>query len=131
MICAGLSSLYCIVNCETGQHTDLFPIETDNVKPIVKRVSKVCCNVYRMQFIFVTIIDLKVVELMQTLVHKTLISDFMLECFFSSGGVSTDGAECPGDVCDVRGHLPATSPAVVGAPAQCGLRSPVHPCHER
>ncbi|XP_052801707.1 transforming growth factor-beta receptor-associated protein 1-like [Mya arenaria] len=40
VICAGLMSQYCMLDYETGQNTDLFPIDTEHVRPIVKRVSK-------------------------------------------------------------------------------------------
>ena len=41
MICAGITSQYCMLNYDTGQFTDLFPIDTENTMPIVKRISKV------------------------------------------------------------------------------------------
>ena len=44
VICAGLTSQYCLLNYESGQFTDLFPIDTDNTMPIVKRISKVSQN---------------------------------------------------------------------------------------
>jgi len=41
VICAALLSQYCMMDFETGQHTDLFPIDVDQTKPLVKRISKV------------------------------------------------------------------------------------------
>ena len=41
VICAGITSQYCMLNYDTGQFTDLFPIDTENIMPIVKRISKV------------------------------------------------------------------------------------------
>ncbi|XP_053384249.1 transforming growth factor-beta receptor-associated protein 1-like [Mercenaria mercenaria] len=40
VVCAAMMSLYCMVNYETGQNTDLFPIDTEHTLPIVKRISK-------------------------------------------------------------------------------------------
>lgn len=42
VICAALLSQYCMMDYETAQVTDLFPIDVDHTKPIVKRISKVC-----------------------------------------------------------------------------------------
>ena len=41
VICAGVSSQYCMIDYDSGQFTDLFPIDTENTYPIVKRISKV------------------------------------------------------------------------------------------
>lgn len=40
VVCAAMLSQYCMVNYETGQQTDLFPIDTEHTQPIVKRISK-------------------------------------------------------------------------------------------
>ncbi|KAL4225569.1 transforming growth factor [Mactra antiquata] len=40
VICAALTSQYCMVNYDSGQHTDLFPIDLEHTTPIVKRISK-------------------------------------------------------------------------------------------
>ncbi|GFR68319.1 transforming growth factor-beta receptor-associated protein 1 [Elysia marginata] len=38
-VCAALTSQYCMINTDTSQITDLFPID-DNVQPVIKRISK-------------------------------------------------------------------------------------------
>lgn len=43
VICAALLSQYCMMDYDTGQNTDLFPIDVDHTKPIVKRISRVSC----------------------------------------------------------------------------------------
>lgn len=40
-VCAALTTQYCMINSQTGQITDLFPIDTEHTSPIVKRISKV------------------------------------------------------------------------------------------
>ncbi|PVD33381.1 hypothetical protein C0Q70_04636 [Pomacea canaliculata] len=35
-----LTTQYCMINSQTGQITDLFPIDTEHTSPIVKRISK-------------------------------------------------------------------------------------------
>ncbi|XP_005106604.1 transforming growth factor-beta receptor-associated protein 1 [Aplysia californica] len=39
-VCAALSSQYCVVDTDNSQFTDLFPIDSDQIKPIIKRISK-------------------------------------------------------------------------------------------
>ncbi|KAH3886109.1 transforming growth factor-beta receptor-associated protein 1-like [Dreissena polymorpha] len=40
VVCAALLSQYCMLDYETGQQTDLFPIDTEHMRPLVKRVSR-------------------------------------------------------------------------------------------
>ncbi|XP_060603083.1 transforming growth factor-beta receptor-associated protein 1-like [Ruditapes philippinarum] len=40
VVCAAMMSQYCMINYETGQNTDLFPVDTEHTHPIVKRISK-------------------------------------------------------------------------------------------
>ena len=40
VVCAALTTKYCMVDYETNQHTELFPI-TEHTHPVVKRISKV------------------------------------------------------------------------------------------
>ncbi|XP_072162816.1 transforming growth factor-beta receptor-associated protein 1-like [Diadema setosum] len=39
-ICVALSNMYILVNYDTGQVTDLFPVETEHTTPIIKRVGR-------------------------------------------------------------------------------------------
>ncbi|BFZ03908.1 hypothetical protein BsWGS_06948 [Bradybaena similaris] len=39
-VCAALASQYCMIDTDSGHITDLFPIDPDQIHPIIKRISK-------------------------------------------------------------------------------------------
>ncbi|CAG5123927.1 unnamed protein product [Candidula unifasciata] len=39
-VCAALTSQYCMIDTDSGHITDLFPIDPDQIRPIIKRISK-------------------------------------------------------------------------------------------
>lgn len=54
-VCAALTTQYCMINSETGQVTDLFPVESEHTNPIVKRISRVCTN--ELSFFFTLVVS--------------------------------------------------------------------------